>query len=117
MPIVNVYSSNRLLKSVHEFESKLRDYVAQLLSVPEISMDRNHISLRFIEVTGVMIGDIEFEIIAHCFESRVKHHDDICGKLRRYMEDILPDTPQVRVWLILAETGYSYELRSYLPDS
>lgn len=106
MPIANVYATRDLLPRLSENLTALADKIADELTTQELLLDRDHISIRLIELVGRPIGDVEIELIAHCFPSRVQRQDAICTEIRLFLESQL--SRQVRVWLVLAETGYGY---------
>lgn len=108
MPIVNVYSDRKNLKRLKPFLLRIRESVARELTTESVALDYTHISLRLIVADGCRLGQIEFEIFAHCFPSRVQSQDDICIRLREQFDEYLNAPAITRVWLCLSEMGYGY---------
>lgn len=104
MPIVNIYSPTEIIEQLRGDVDRLRNLTAAVLNVEEWPIDYTHISLRLIVVSGILIGDVEVEIIAHSFDDRVNRKDEICSSVRSELEDMW--RLEVRVWLHLVEMGY-----------
>lgn len=111
MPTANIfYTKEREKKNLQELALKLRPYLAEKLTCGEIKLKEDEISVRLINVDGTgMIGRIEIEITAFAFPERVKKQDKICLEIRDYIQKMYPTLGEVKVWLILAELGHSWE--------
>jgi|SRR5579883_142568 len=107
MPIVNVYADRPRLYQIEPNVISLKQHIACQLTTPELALDENHVSIRLMQAAGAMIGEIELEILAYCFEERVRRQDEICTSIRTFVEEKVGKA-NVRVWLILSEMGYSY---------
>jgi hypothetical protein len=110
MPTINIYyedSSKELI--LRDLLADFRNYLAKELSCGEISLGIREISIRLIKTSGgMMIGDLEIEIKAHSFSERVKNQDEICLKIRDYLQNKYPALGNIKVWLQLSELGHSW---------
>lgn len=110
MSTVNIYSQSStarrgLVKSVDHICGK----VAELLSGESRRLTHDEISVRLIDsdVLG-MLAPIEEEISAQNYPERALNADRICLDMRAYMQQLLPETGDARVWLLLVELGHSW---------
>ncbi len=106
MPTINVYAKDRLKEK--EIVLKLRPFAAERLSCGEIRLTEKEISIRFIKVSGQMIGEVELEVSVHAFKERVEREDEIANELRDFLMKEFPELGDVRVWLKLSELGHSF---------
>lgn len=111
MPTANVfYSESQQKNKLQKLALELKPYLADKLTCEDIKLKKDEISVRLINVDGTgMIGKIEVEITAFAFPERVKNQDKICLEVRDYIQKKYPDLGEVKVWLILAELGHSWE--------
>lgn len=111
MPTANIfYSSKVQLKKLQQLAPKLKLYLSEKLTCGDIKLNKGEISVRLVKVddTG-MIGAVEVEITAFAFPERVKKQDEICLQVRTFMQNECPKLGEVKVWLILAGLGHSWE--------
>jgi hypothetical protein len=111
MPTSNIfYAKSQQEKNLQGLASKLKPYLAEKLTCGQIKLKKDEISVRLInvDVTG-MIGEVEVEITAFAYPERVKNQDRICLDVRDYIMKEYPSLGEVKVWLILAELGHSWE--------
>lgn len=104
MPILIVTAAKERIGVAKADSLLLRQAVASELSVAEWPIDEEHISLRFYQVEGDLIGDLELEMFAHHYPDRVERKDEVCTNLRFKFEARWK--LNVRVWLHLVEMGY-----------
>jgi hypothetical protein len=112
MPTANVYSSDTASQdSLVKLGTSLRELLARELTCGDITLDPNEISIRFLSVTtnASMIAPVEIEIMAHAFGDRTKRADTICLIVRDFVKEKIPSIKDVRVWLVLAELGHSWQ--------
>lgn len=111
MPTANVfYTKGQQNKNLRNLAIKLKPYLAEKLTCGEIKLKENEITVRLIKVDGIgMIGRVEIEITAFSFPERIKNQDKICLEVRDYIQKEYPTLGEVKVWLILAELGHSWE--------
>lgn len=111
MPTANIYTASDTLKqAIANVLPELRTFLAKKLSCDDRSLLPNEVSLRAISVaSSEMIAPIEIDITAHGYKERAKQADEICLSVREFIRQKLPTTEDVRVWLILAELGHSWE--------
>lgn len=108
MPTVNVYTSGQSFVMQDEIMNNLKVLIAKELTCGDIALSSDEISVRLLTVAGSMIGDIEVEISAHAFGDRISRQDEICGIVRTFLMERLPDVSDIRVWLVLSELGHSW---------
>jgi len=104
MPIVDVFGRGASLDYARADSTFLLALTGDELSDEEWPIDGDHISLRFIEVDGRQIGDLELVISAHSFTGRADRKDEICSRIRKCLEERWK--VEVRVWLKLFDMGY-----------
>ena len=111
MPTANIfYTEEQQKKNLQELALKLKPYLAEKLTCGQIKLKKDEISVRLINVDGTgMVGGIEVEITAFAFPERVKKQDEICLEVKDYIQKMYPTLGEVKVWLILAELGHSWE--------
>lgn len=112
MPTTNIFFTSRTQKqNLQALISKLKIFLAEKLTCGEIALNENEISIRLIEVKegSSMIGSVEVEVTAFAFPERVKQQDRICLQIREFIKKQQPSLGDVKVWLILAEFGHSWE--------
>lgn len=111
MPTANIfYSKKEQDDDLQELAVKLKPYLAKELTCGEIKLKENEISVRLIQIGGAgMIGAVEVEITAYAFSERVEKQDQICLEVRDFIQKEYPSLKEVKVWLILAELGHSWE--------
>jgi hypothetical protein len=111
MPTVNIYSADEGLNdSLTAMLSELRGLIARELTCGEKRLMPHEVSLRLIPVTGSLtISPIEIEIFAHAYRARIEQANNICLLVREFVKEQLPLVADVRVWLVLAELGHSWE--------
>lgn len=111
MPTVNIYHKNREQElKLTPLLKDLKSFVAEELTCDDIKLTPEEVSVRLIEVRGDgMIGDVEVEITAHHFKERVEQQDEICLHVANYLTEKDPSLGEVKVWLVLAELGHSWE--------
>jgi len=111
MPTVNIYSSEEGWNdTITSILPELRALLAHELTCGERRLMPHEISLRLIPVSGSLtISPIEIEIFAHEYRARVEQSDNLCLVVREFVKDKLPLVADVRVWLILAKLGHSWE--------
>lgn len=111
MPTVNLYSSDEKFKEgLAKLTPELRQLLATELTCGEISLVPEEISVRIQNVEGSgMIAPIEVDITAHAFADRGARADKICLLVRDFVLKRVPAVKDVRVWLLLAELGHSWE--------
>jgi hypothetical protein len=111
MPTANIYYTREEHKKIlKEIALKLKPYLAEKLTCGEIKLKENEISVRLINTDGTgMIGNVEIEITAFAFPERIEKQDKICLEVRDYIQENYPSLREVKVWLILAELGHSWE--------
>lgn len=111
MPTVNIYFLEQTkTEDLQSFIPNLKAYLAEKLTCGDIKLTTDEISIRFVRVSGgEMIADVEIEITAHAFPERVKEQDGICLEVMNYIKENVPSIGGVKVWLILAELGHSWE--------
>lgn len=109
MPTVNIYQSSKEFEHKLKLTApKLKELIAKELSGESIKLGVDEVSVRIINVVGEdMLGKVELEIHAAAFEERVKKQDEICLKVKGYLEDML--NTRVNVWLVLCELGHSWQ--------
>lgn len=111
MPTVSIYTTSS--DSTEQLKStlpKLRDYIALKLSCSNRTLAPNEISIRVMSTTlEEMIAPIEIEITAHHYRESVESADRTCLSIRDFIKEQIPSIPDVRVWLVLAELGHSWE--------
>lgn len=111
MPTANIfYSKKEQHGNLKKLTTELKVYLAEKLSCGDTTLKKDEISVRLIEVdrTG-MIGTVELEITAFAFPDRVKKQDEICLDVQSFIQKKYPTLGEVKVWLILAELGHSWE--------
>lgn len=110
MPTVNIFhQSNDQAARIKSFMPELKSYIAKELSCGNITLGPEEVSIRLVVADSAgMIAPIEVEITAHAFDERVKKQDDICLHIRELVKQRL-DKQDVRVWLLLAQLGHSWE--------
>ncbi|MFA6096064.1 MAG: hypothetical protein WC788_00370 [Candidatus Paceibacterota bacterium] len=117
MPTVNIFYKDlgqqkdvgRQLMS-NSLKDDLKKFIAQELTCNDIKLKPEEVSIRLVNVSGEgMIGDVEIEITAHSFKDRVERQDQICLNIAKYLQKKDALFGEVRVWLILAELGHSWE--------
>lgn len=112
MPTANIYSSDTTFQeSLMALAASLQQLLASELTCPGRTLLPNEISVRIVPVStdSVMIAPVEIEITAHAYGERVSRADKICLVVRQFVKDHIPLAKDVRVWLILAELGHSWE--------
>jgi len=112
MPIINTYYSSDAQKDIClKLVHNLKQEAATLLSCGDITLEPSEVSVRLIEThpKGLISRGVEIEIFAHAFKERVEKQDEICLKVREYLMKAAPELGDVRVWLMLAELGHSWE--------
>ena len=109
MPIVDVTADKNALGIAKTDLAFLTTLISKKLSVEEWPIYENHISIRFYEVDGELIGDIEVVLSAHCFPARAELKDEICTQIRSLLEERWKQ--EVRVWLQLFDMGYGTKVK------
>lgn len=96
----------------------LRDIIAEHLSSGARYLDRNHISLRFVEGGGsVMLAEVEIEVSAQFFVRRHVNRDQRAESISRAVSRLLGVS--CATWINLAMVGYSrvsVDGRAYFSD-
>lgn len=87
MPVVDVFGRGASLDCARSDSTFLLELTGEELSDEEWPIDGDHISLRFIEVDGRQIGDIELVISAHSFAGRATRKDQIYSRIRTCLEE------------------------------
>jgi hypothetical protein len=64
MPTVNIFSQHDSLEI--DLES-FKQFLAKQLSCKDTELSSEEVSIRFLKITGSMIGDVEVEIKVHFF--------------------------------------------------
>ncbi len=109
MPTVNIYyKSKRGYSLLNKLMPDIKRYIAKELTAEEIRLASDEISVRLIHVENGkgMLGDVELEITAHEFPSRIKMSDKICHDTKAYLQGQLLTIGNVRVWLKLCKLGH-----------
>jgi hypothetical protein len=113
MPTANIYCSDKQLQdSLIAVAPALRKLLAEELTCGARALAPNEISIRVLSVAGngkEMIAPIEIEIMAHAYQERIVRVDKICLIVRDFVRKEISSAPDVRVWLVLAELGHSWE--------
>jgi hypothetical protein len=110
VPTVNVFYRQEIHAArVNDFSAALKSRIARELSCGDINLSSDEVSIRLIRVFGSgMIAELEVEITAHAFRERVAQQDEICLRIRGFLQDGL-SLRDIRVWLLLPELGHSWE--------
>jgi len=110
MPTLNIYYQDSDKEpTLQALMGGLRDFVAKELTCGDIELKPSEVSIRFVKIAGgEMIGSVEVEINAHCFEERVRKQDDVCLRIMNYIQKEAPSLGEVKVWLQLSELGHSW---------
>jgi hypothetical protein len=111
MPTVNIYNSNKNLQQpLKNITHELRELIAGELTSDKRKLIADEITVRFLSVDGeAMIAPIEVEIKAYAYPDRIERSDQICLLVRKFMLDRIRDAKDIRVWLVLAELGHSWQ--------
>jgi len=112
MPTVKIYADEAVsIDPLLVLVPKIKEQLAEELSVTEKNLASNEVSVRIITSKGAgMIAPVEVEITAHNFEERALRADTICLALRELIKNGMPSTVKdVRVWIILVELGHSWQ--------
>lgn len=117
MPTVNIYHVNLSQQkdvsqelSLNSLVNELKRFVAEELTCGDIKLKPEEVSIRIINVDGEgMLSNIEVEIAAHSFKERVEKQDKICLNVAKFFQQKNVLFGKVKVWLILAELGHSWE--------
>jgi hypothetical protein len=112
MPTVNIYTDEAVsIDPLIAIVPKIKEQLAQDLTVTEKNLEPNEISVRIITAKGAgMIAPVEVEITAHNFEERALRADTICLALRELLKNGMPlSVKDIRVWIILVELGHSWQ--------
>ncbi|MDR3616365.1 MAG: hypothetical protein P4L53_22585 [Candidatus Obscuribacterales bacterium] len=112
MPTANIYTSDNAHKeAIVALSPKLRAMLAEELTSGSHRLTSREISIRVIEVCteSSMIAPVEIEIKAHAYGDRAPRADQICLAIRKFVKNNVPSAADVRVWIMLAELGHSWE--------
>jgi hypothetical protein len=111
VPTTNIYTSDKgFHDSLISLAPELRKLLARELTCGERALAPTEISIRVLSAAGqAMIAPIEVEITAHAYGDRAARADKICLLVREFLKQQIPSVEDVRVWLILAELGHSWE--------
>jgi ribosomal protein L31E len=110
VPTINVfYADDQRRKQLNEAIQPLKEFVAKELTCGDIQLQPHEVSARLLKTEGDgMLAELELEVTAHAFDDRVKRQDEICLNIREFLKSKI-DAQEIRVWLILAELGHSWE--------
>ena len=112
MPTANIYTSEEIHKdALVALAPQLRTMLARELTSGSHHLTEHEISIRIIAVSteSSMIAPIEIEIKAHAYGDRAPRADEICLDVRKFVKKNVPSASDVRVWIMLAELGHSWE--------
>lgn len=111
MPTVNIFYKETYIEfKLNSIKNDLKDFIARELTCGDIKLKPDEVSVRLINIKGDgMIGEIEVEVTASSFKERVEKQDLICLNIAKYMKEKDSSLGEVKVWLILAELGHSWE--------
>jgi hypothetical protein len=112
VPTANIFTSDIAHKeALVALSPQLRVTLAEELTSGSHRLTSHEISIRVIEVCteSSMIAPIEIEIKAHAYGDRAPRADQICLDIRKFVRDNVPSATDVRVWIMLAELGHSWE--------
>jgi hypothetical protein len=106
MPSVNIYTKKECVSLLNSVLPDLRKYIANVLSCGDRSLAPAEVSLRVIvPEASLQIAEIEVEMRAFSYSTRVMNQDTIC----RHLKTICPNIGSTYVWLQLSELGHSAE--------
>ncbi len=110
MPTVNIYlSQNCQREKVVPLLPIFREKIAQQLTSVQRRIVPVEVTIRLMTVdAGAMISQFEMEIKAQQYADRVKRCDEICLKLKQFVQEQAPFLTDVSVWLQLTELGHSF---------
>jgi hypothetical protein len=110
MPTVNIfYEHDSQQDQLKSLIPETKEFIAELLSNEDIKLGTDEVSVRVVRSSGGgMLAEIEVEVTAHAFRSRVEKQDEICLKIQDFMQKKLSNTT-VNIWLLLPELGHSWK--------
>ena len=107
MPLVNIYFAKNIERKIQDVTPTLKEFIAKELTVDEITLTSQEISIRLLQNTGsYMIANVELEITAHAFPQRIKKQDEICIRVMNYIKE--NTGIDNKVWIKLSELGHSW---------
>lgn len=110
MPTINIfYTDNNHGPQLDGATLGLKEHVAEQLTCSDIKLGPDEVTVRLLKARGNgMIASVELDITAAPYPERVERQDEICLNVQKYLKSKL-QLHDVKVWLILAELGHSWE--------
>ena len=109
MPPVNIYTSKERVEPIAQVFDGLAGIIAKELTCSDRQLNPEDIQLQ------ILVPEITYnspatrvDIYAAPYSKRVERQDIICTNVQQYLRENCPQTGDVKVFLILAELGYSF---------